>query len=118
MAYRHLARPGWPSTLDAALQCHSYRVAITQVARNLHRAPWQPSQPHTLPRLPAPPTPAEQPLKGPARYGRSERSLADRPQTELSAWRGSSPKNMMPGSPAIKRVYFDHKKAAAHDVDN
>lgn len=116
MAYRHLCRPGWPSTLDAALANHNYCVAITQVAQNLGRPAWHTSQPHGLPKLPAPPTPAQMPLRGPMRYGRSEYSIADRPQTETNCWKGSNPKMMMAGAPAIKRVYFDHKRAAANDL--
>jgi hypothetical protein len=37
LAYRQLARPGWPATLDAALQVQHYRIAIDAVARNMAR---------------------------------------------------------------------------------
>jgi hypothetical protein len=40
LAFRHMARPGWPSTLDAALQVHHYRICITGLARRMSRPPW------------------------------------------------------------------------------
>jgi hypothetical protein len=39
LAWRHLARPGWPDTLDAALQHPTYSVCIRGLARQLPRAP-------------------------------------------------------------------------------
>ena len=37
MAFRQISRPGWPSTLEAALEQPAYRVALYGIARNLHR---------------------------------------------------------------------------------
>lgn len=37
LAWRQISRPGWPPTLDAALQRHPYRVALLAMARNLGR---------------------------------------------------------------------------------
>lgn len=39
MAYRHLARPGWPDTLAAALAHPTYGVCLRGLARQLNRAP-------------------------------------------------------------------------------
>lgn len=38
LAWRHLARPGWPDTLAAALQHPTYGVCIRGLARQLGRA--------------------------------------------------------------------------------
>ena len=65
LAYRHLARPGWPTSVDAAMARHSYATALRQVARILHRGAWRPPG-HTplfaLPRI-VPPTPTEPPQR-------------------------------------------------------
>lgn len=63
LAYRHLARPGWPDTLDAALAQYSYRTAIHGLARNLnrHRFELNAGRRHSLPDAPVPPTPAHLP---------------------------------------------------------
>lgn len=37
MAYRHLARPGWPATLADALAHRSYGTAVRGLARNFGR---------------------------------------------------------------------------------
>lgn len=37
LAWRHVSRPGWPATLEAALERPAYRVALYGIARNLHR---------------------------------------------------------------------------------
>lgn len=37
LAFRHVSRPGWPSTLEAALAQPAYRVCLYGIARNLHR---------------------------------------------------------------------------------
>lgn len=37
LAFRQVSRPGWPSTLEAALEQPAYRVALYGIARNLHR---------------------------------------------------------------------------------
>ena len=115
LAFRELWRQGWPSTLEAALQQHHLRICITGLARQRQRKPLQAWRPHSLPRLPAPPTPAG--IGKPAN-GRSEYSLATGPKTDLGSWRGSSPKSMMPGAPNIKRTYFDVRRAAANDLDD
>lgn len=108
IAYRELWRHGWPDTLDAALQHQHLRVCITGLARQRQRQRLVAWPAHTLPRLAAPPTP---PGIGKPAHGRSEYSLAVGPKTDLSSWKGRSPKAMM-GLP------FDAKKAAAHDLDN
>ncbi len=76
LAYRHMARPGWPSTLDAALQVHHYRICITGLARRMGRPGWK-GQPRPLCLVDngatVPPTPTEPPrvapAKGPLREG-------------------------------------------------
>lgn len=37
LAWRHVSRPGWPPTLEAALEHPAYAVALRGIARNLHR---------------------------------------------------------------------------------
>ncbi len=37
LAFRQISRPGWPSTLEAALEQPAYRVALHGIARNLGR---------------------------------------------------------------------------------
>ena len=37
LAWRHISRPGWPPTLEAALERPHYRVCLEGIARNLHR---------------------------------------------------------------------------------
>jgi hypothetical protein len=37
MAFRHVRRPGWPATLEAALAHPVYRVCLHGIARNLNR---------------------------------------------------------------------------------
>lgn len=37
LAFRQVSRPGWPSTLEAALQHPTYRVCLHGIARNLGR---------------------------------------------------------------------------------
>jgi hypothetical protein len=109
LAYRHLWRPGWPATLEGALQRRSYLVAITQVARNLRRRHPVAHPVHSLPRPPAPPTPAG---ISSHRYGRGEYSIATGPQTDLGSWKRLSPKAMM------SMPLFDAKRAAANDRDD
>jgi hypothetical protein len=118
LAFRNMSRPGWPPTLEAALQRHAFRVALVAVARGLGRPAWAPAAAHSLPRPPAPPTPGTRELAGPMKNGRSPYSIATGPKTDLTSWRGSSPKNMMAGAPSIKRVYFDARKAAANDLED
>ena len=68
MAYRHLANPSWPPTLDEALARQAYRVAIYAVARNLGRPRWMgaPRGASTLPAGPVPPTPTAPPERAAA----------------------------------------------------
>lgn len=37
LAWRHISRPGWPSTIEAALAMPHYRACLLGIARNLHR---------------------------------------------------------------------------------
>lgn len=46
LAFRQISRPGWPSTLEAALEHPVYRVCLCGIARNLNR--------RGLDRMPAP----------------------------------------------------------------
>lgn len=103
LAYRHLARPGWPDSLDAALLVYSYATAIRGLARDLGRGYWHAGngRPHTLPTAPVPPTPCE-PFPG---HGRPLGSIA-RPRSQL----GTFP------TPA-QRGAHDCKRAAANDKD-
>lgn len=45
LMYRHLARPGWPTTLEAALAHRVYGPCLRQAARttNLNRGAWRPA---------------------------------------------------------------------------
>lgn len=65
LAYRHLARPGWPTSVEAAMARHSYATALRQVARILHRGAWRPPGHTPLMSLRAhvPPTPTEPPQR-------------------------------------------------------
>jgi hypothetical protein len=113
MAYRHLAQPGWPSTLDAALASKPHCIAITQVARRLNRPTWQQGNSHSLPRLPAPPTPTMEPGAGSRADGRSHLSKAKGPKTALGSFARPTPLGMLSNPHR-----FDAKKAAAHDLDD
>ena len=103
LAYRQLARPGWPNSLDSALQVYSYATAIRGLARNLRRACWHAGtgRPHSLPTAPVPPTPQE-PLQG---LDRPLGSIA-RPRFMLRMWPAITP-----------RGADDCKRAAANDKD-
>ena len=107
LAYRELWRHGWPTTLDAALQQHHLRVCITGLARNRQRKHLAAWPAHTLPRLPAPPTPVG---VGWASNGRSEYSKAKGPATALGVWPLASPVRV--------QHRRDGKKAAANDLDD
>jgi hypothetical protein len=65
LAYRHLARPGWPQTLDAALAHHTYGTCLRGLARNLRRGAWRPDAAPGVhnPAASVPPTPATPPLQ-------------------------------------------------------
>lgn len=56
LAWRHVNRPGWPATLEAALALPHYRACLEGIARNLHRAAWAGWVARTCP-APVPPTP-------------------------------------------------------------
>lgn len=116
MAYRQLYTPLWPRTLEAALASHAHCVAITQVARRMSRPQQEAHSMHNLPKLAAPQTPGLRELTGVLKHGRSPYSIATGANTDLTSWRGSSPKNMMAAPRA--RTYFDPKKAAANDLDD
>ena len=93
-AYRHLARPGWPESLDAVLRDPLRGPCVRGLARQFTREPLParrtyrpPTPPHATP-LPA--TPTEPPRKAPpARHARAQLPLA-----------------------------FDAKRAAANDLDD
>lgn len=88
LAYRHLARPGWPTSVEAAMARHSYATALRQVARTLNRGSWRP--PGYTPIMGAhatvPPTPTQPP-------GRQKTPRSSKP------------------------LPFDYRKAAANDRD-
>lgn len=115
LAYRHLWHHGWPQTLEEALAKPGYRIAITQVARNMNRRSTAAQHLHGLPRPAVPPTPAV--LKT-GRHARSEYSLATGPHTDLASWVRTSPKAMMYSQPRNPRQPFDVRKAAANDLDD
>lgn len=110
MAFRHLARPGWPTLLADALAHRIYGTAIRGLARNFgRRGLGSPRPAHSLPRPPAPPTPSVPPTQ----CSRHPLSKATGPITELGAW---------PTHPSHRRTAttagrFDAKKAAANDMD-
>lgn len=116
MAYRHLCRPGWPTPFEAAMAKLGYRTAITQVARNMHRQKMTSFVSHSLPKMPAPPTPGARELTGPQKYGRSPYSKVNGPKTELTNWRRSGITQQLAGTHSPKPAPFDHKKAAANDL--
>jgi hypothetical protein len=60
MAFRQIRRPGWPSTLEEALEQPAYRVALYGIARNLHRRGLDRSTAHAG-QLPLPLAPTEDP---------------------------------------------------------
>lgn len=124
LAYSHMARPGWPPTLEAALAIYSYRTAINGLARRLHRPAFgQRTGPgHTLPKLPAPPTPTEPPpvVRGKAQAAQTkalQASFTGLPEplgtfprtTKGPGWLGCTATNA-PGAP-------DRKRLAANDRD-
>ena len=102
LAYRHLCRPGWPDTLEAAMQRHSYKTAILGLARNMRRRVTAAVKLHTLPKLPAPPVAPPPAPTGARRWGRSEYSIATGPTTPLTAFARPNPLGMLarPGAAA------------------
>jgi hypothetical protein len=109
LAFRHMARPGWPSTLDAALQVHHYRICIVGLARRMSRPAWT-----ALPRplhlvdngATVPPTPAE-----PPKVERARGPLRDGPHAPGTTSLGCFPRrgaSHLPGA--------DFKRRAANDT--
>lgn len=111
MAYRHMARPGWPPTLDAALQVHHYRICITGLALRLGRPGWKPQhQPLQLMSsgAPVPPTPDQPPPVARGRMNlRSGDEIAQRNATGLGVWTRTRP-----------AAWLDVKKLAANDTED
>lgn len=99
MAYRHLARPGWPNTLEAELAAPALRHQLHAQAATLGRPSWQQRQAvhasHSLPRAPVPPTPGV--YDGPAAH-RPAGSIAKPQQlgTGLSIWPAQLPAGRQP----------------------
>lgn len=52
LAFRQVSRPGWPSTLEAALEHPTYRVCLVGIARNLNRRGMDRVTPAQAPQLP------------------------------------------------------------------
>jgi hypothetical protein len=52
LAFRHVSRPGWPSTLEATLEHPLYRTCLIQMARNLNRRGIDRAPARTAPALP------------------------------------------------------------------
>lgn len=90
LAYRHMARPGWPNSLDAALAHRVYGPCIRGLARNLRRGAWRAGPAPGLhnPLASVPPTPAAPRMPSPPH----------------------KPK-------AAKTPHWDAKRAAANDLD-
>lgn len=73
LAYRHLYRPGWPATLEAALQDTRINALVRGYARSLGRARATAfaAPPRTPPHAaPVPPTPTAPPSTSRAAAGR------------------------------------------------
>ncbi len=118
LAYRHLARPGWPSTLESALGHRVYGVAVRALARKLGRRSWAEAhasqRPHSLPVAAVPPTPSEPPAN--ARAPRTPSGHAARPgpvgnlPQPLGYWPAQYAR---PGA-----GWVDRKRLAANDHDD
>lgn len=54
LAFRQISRPGWPSTLEAALDSHVFRTCLYRIASNLNRRgiDRMPAAPSRQPALP------------------------------------------------------------------
>lgn len=111
LAYRHMARPGWPSTLEAALKVHHYGICITALARRMNRPGWKP-QPRPLHLVnngaQVPPTPTAAPAaprpQGPQNTG---------PHAPGTTSLGSFPRR---GSSQTRGL--DFKRRAANDTED
>lgn len=111
LAYRHMARPGWPSTLEAALQVHHYRICIVGLARRLGRPQWQ--QDGNRPRLgqpdaTVPPTP-EHEHSTPRQRQQQAMAAGRADMRNLMFWPRDS--RYAPGGP-------DRKRLAANDTQD
>lgn len=125
LAYAHMARPGWPPTLDAALAVQAYRVAIDGLARRLNRPRFElrTGPGHTLPRLPAPPTPTEPPAVVKGRAAAKVQAQVERAFTGLPDPLGAFPRTVKgPGwmghAPTSNTNVIDRKRLAANDRDD
>lgn len=109
LMYRHLARPGWPTTLEATLAHRIYGPCLRQAARttNLHRCAWRPqaTAPAAQPHASVPPTPtvARQPPKPRGRGGSPMHATA------IAYW---------PSARTQPPQWIDRKRAAANDTDD
>lgn len=124
LAYGHMARPGWPPTLDAALAVKAYRVAIDGLARRLNRPRFElrTGAGHSLPRLPAPPTPTEPPPVVRSRTAARTQAQAERAFTGLPDPLGAFPRTVkgpgwMGSGPISNTNAIDRKRLAANDRD-
>ena len=106
LAYRHLANPHWPPTLDEALARWAFRKVLHSQARVMNRPQWHGAthNGHSLPRGPVPPTPEQHELY--TVNGRPAGSIARGAARPLSAW-----------PTAADRGAHDCKRAAANDTD-
>ena len=111
MAWRHMRRPGWPATLDEALQLHHYRICITGLARRMGRPGWTPS---SLPLqlmsagAPVPPTPRSPPVVARQRLKLlTPDELAQRNAAGIGVWSRTKPAG-----------WLDVKKLAANDTED
>lgn len=109
LMYRHLARPGWPTTLEAALAHRVYGPCLRQAARttNLHRGAWRPQAgaPTVPPHACVPPTPTvpATPAQHRARTGSPMNATA------IAYW---------PHARTLQPQWIDRKRAAANDRDD
>lgn len=109
LMYRHLARPGWPTTLEATLAHRIYGPCLRQAARltNLNRGAWRPAAAPPAPQVHAfiPPTPTApaQPPKQRQRTGSPMHTTA------IAYW---------PAARTAPPQWIDRKRAAANDTDD
>lgn len=110
LAYRHMAHPGWPSTLEAALQVHHYRICIIGLARRLGRSQWQ--QQANRPRVgqpgaPVPPTPTE-PRRTPRQRQEEAMAAGRADMRQLMFWPHDS--RYRPGGPDRKPLAANNRE--------
>lgn len=111
MAFRHMRRPGWPTSLDDALAVHHYRICITGLARRMNRPGWTPS---SLPLqlmsagAPVPPTPRSPPSVARQRLRLlTPDELAQRNAAGIGVWSRTKPAGRL-----------DVKRLAANDIED